>query len=316
MLRTSQEPTAPVSDTPSPPTSLSADDDVPRVEQEPCPTPLEWHEVLRAFVEEPEHWSFEHKGIGVRGRTWGSGTPLYFLNGVCGTHELFALLVHLLREDHRCVLFDYPESRDGRPASLAEWIPRIAEQHRDERVLLFAPGFGSLVGFEAAARFPEYVSALVCPAASAGTRLAPGERLLGHLGRCIPGRFRRVPGKWHLQQRSHRVWFPPYDASRFEFYVQNTGENRTRAVASRFLAGATFRPDRLESIQQPVLLVRSEGDGPVQQAAMEELAARLPHVSIEWLHTTGLLSYLTHPHRVAKLIRTFSASLDLAQNRG
>ncbi|HSG73461.1 MAG TPA: alpha/beta fold hydrolase [Planctomycetaceae bacterium] len=286
--------------TPSAPPSLSED-----AALEPCPTPLEWQEVVTTFVAEAEHWYLDHDGERVRGRTWGSGPPLYFLNSLCGTHELFALLVWLLRDDFRCVLFDYPESRNCRLSRLADWIPRIAEHHQDRQLTLFAPGFGSLVAFEVAAKFPELISSLICPAASAGLKLSFGERFVGQFGRWVPGSFRRVPNRWYLQQRSHRLWFPPYDTSRFQFYIDNTGTNRTRAVAGRFLAGAQFDPEILSRVTQSVLLIRAEGDGPIQEAAAEKLGSLLPNSTSEWMHTTGVLSYLTHPHRLVKLIRAF-----------
>ena len=37
----------------------------------------------------------------------------------------------------------------------------------------------------------------------------------------------------------------------------------------------------------------------------EELEAALPHARSEWLHTTGQLPHLTHPHRLSKLVREF-----------
>jgi pimeloyl-ACP methyl ester carboxylesterase len=70
------------------------------------------------------------------------------------------------------------------------------------------------------------------------------------------------------------------------------------------MGGVDLRPD-LPQIRQPVLLVRTEGEGAVSAACQEELAAALPHAKSEWLHTTGQLPYLTHPHRLAKLVKSF-----------
>src|SRR5215475_5189400 len=80
-----------------------------------CPPPLEWQEVLREFHRQADAWYLDCKNFRISGRTIGSGPPLYLLNGFSGTHELYALLVWLLRDRYRCVLFDYatPASRGG-----------------------------------------------------------------------------------------------------------------------------------------------------------------------------------------------------------
>ena len=64
----------------------------------------------------------------------------------------------------------------------------------------------------------------------------------------------------------------------------------------------------LPQMAAPTLLIRTEGDGGVAQRGIDEVERGLPAAKIEWLHNTGHLAYLTHPHRLAKLVREFAAN--------
>jgi hypothetical protein len=52
-------------------------------------------------------------------------------------------------------------------------------------------------------------------------------------------------------------------------------------------------------------LIRTEHEGAVFSAAEDELERKLPQVSSESIPLAGQLAYLTHPHRVAKAVRSF-----------
>src|SRR5262249_47884803 len=90
----------------SDPARIESGDETNR--QEGCPAPLAWRQVLDAFRTESTSWSVDRGEYRIEGRAWGEGAPLYFLNGMGGTHELFALLVWLLKDSYRCVVYDYP----------------------------------------------------------------------------------------------------------------------------------------------------------------------------------------------------------------
>ena len=69
--------------------------------------------------------------------------------------------------------------------------------------------------------------------------------------------------------------------------------------------------DRLVEIEQRILLVSGEGDGSTLLDARNRLAEELRNVTVESLHSAGQLPYLTHPHRLAKLVRTFLLAEDV-----
>jgi pimeloyl-ACP methyl ester carboxylesterase len=274
-----------------------------------CPPPLEWQEVLREFHRQADAWYLDRSQARISGRTLGSGPPLYLLNGFSGTHELYALLVWLLRDHYRCVLFDYalPASR-GRTTlgDLAGDLIAVADAAGDRRFDLFAPSFGGLVALTAARRFPERIGKLVLQGAFARVELALIERLLLRALRCAPGRLRHLPGRGIVQQASHRRWFPPFDQTRWQFLADNTGSVPLADLARRAaIIRDTDVSPILHEVEQPVLLIQTEGQGRALEASGRVLAGGLTAANVEWLPETGLFPYLTHPHRLAKLIRAF-----------
>lgn len=288
-------------------TASEQEDNPGAEEREPCPTPLEWSEILQTFVQEAEHWYLDVDGSRILGRTWGSGPSLYFLNGLAGTHELYSLMVWLLREDFRCVVFDYPNSASVTNSSIAELLPQVVNLHgHSDPVAVYCRDFGCQIARMTAEAHPGLIGALICQTPSLGLSLKGTERMIAALGKRLPFNTKRIPGRVMIQQRSHRLWFPPYDQSRFQFYLDSSGRQSISAMAQRFLLSGESIPDwTVDAAPGKFLIIRAEGESESQAAAAERCAAALPHAGTEWLHTSGQLACLTHPHRVVKLVRGF-----------
>lgn len=273
-----------------------------------CPPPLAWQEVLREFQQQADSWYLDRPHYRISGRTLGSGPPLYLLNGFAGTHELYALLVWLLREQYRCVLFDYPIVQRGGTTldSLADDLLAIADTCGDASCSLFATSLGSQVALAALRRHPGRFDRAILQGAFAHRALSPFERLLIQFGGRLPGRLRNVPARAAIQRQNQLRWFPPFDVTRWQFYLDNTGATPLAELCrrGRIIRDNDLRPE-LRRIEQPVLLVRSEGDGNVLAACGDALAHSLPHATVEFLNGTGQIPFLTHPHRLAKLVRAF-----------
>lgn len=292
--------------------SMSVEPQSPGAEPSTCPPPLAWQDVLGAFLREAEPWYLERDGYRVTGRIWGRGSPLYFLPGFSGTLDLFALLVWLLRDDWRCVLLDYPGNLDGRlpPGApraepLAADLLAVADLCGDREFDVFGTSFGTLVAVQAMLDHPQRIRRAVLQAPFARRQLSLSERLLTGLLRRSPGRLQHLPLRTAIQTQNHRRWFPPFDATRFEFFRENSGGIRLKALAWR--AAVVQRTDlqpRLCELTQPLLVLQGEGEGAVAEACLQDFArVARSDWKIERLNNTGQLPYLTHPHRVAKLIR-------------
>jgi pimeloyl-ACP methyl ester carboxylesterase len=274
---------------------------------EGCPSPLGWAEVLKAVHSQSTPWRVQAGGHTITGRTLGAGPPLYFLNGFAGTSDLYCLMVWLLRDEFRCVVFDYPAPTGTLTAEkLAEGLLAVADFHGDSPFSLFATSFGSVAALTAMSEAPTRIDRVILQAGFAHRGLSATERLLSGLGRFVPGTLASVPFWNTIEHANRQRSFPPFDQTRWMFFIENAGRTPIREVArrARLVASFDYR-DRLGAIRQPVLLIRSEHEGLVSAGCVEELAHGLPHATVEMLHSTGPLAHLTHPHRLAKVVRTF-----------
>ena len=278
-----------------------------------CPTPLGWQQVLRTVQRDSAEWTLDRNGHTIRGRTFGQGPPLYFLNGIGGNSDLFALLIWLLREEFRCVLFDYESGSrvfgSGPRLSvedMAEDLFAVAHRRGDRRFSVYATSFGALVALKAMLHQPDRIERVVLQGGFAHRKLSVLEKMLARTCCFVPGFYRHVPLRKQIQWANHRRWFPPFDITRWQFLLDNTGSLSIATLARRasLLIKSDLRP-RLSEIQQPVLLIRSEGEGMVSEQCHRDLESGLLNTQTEFLNNCGHLPYLTHPHRLIKLILPF-----------
>lgn len=278
---------------------------------EPCPAPLMWQEILAEYFDQSTPWELVHGSSRITGRTWGSGRPLYFLNHFAGTAELFALTMWLLKDDFRCVAFDTTANEElsqqrEKPSlqAFALDLFAVAESHGDERLSVYGAGFGAAVALQAALIRPQMIDFLVLQHGFAKRKLSIFERLLASYCLRSAQTLDQLPQRRRFQAVNHQPWFPPFDLSRFEFLIESTGGLPLNELARRAFAVHDFDIEsRLADITAPVLLLRTEGEGQVAALASETLAEKIRNPRIEWMHSAGQHPCLTHPHRVAKLVR-------------
>ena len=278
---------------------------------EPCPTPLVWQEVLAAYRSEGTAWELTNGSHRLVGRMWGQGRPLYLLNGFAATAEMSALTLWLLREEFRCVVFDTFEdgsSRKTRPtmSDFASDVLAVADHHGDETIGVFGASFGAAVALQMALESPSRISGLVLQHGFAQRRLSMSERMLAAWCRRSRRVLSQFPWRRRIQELNHRRWFPPFDGTRFEFLVESTGSIPLADLARKALAVNGFEiASRLGEINCPVLLVRTEGEGGIEAKSHAQLEQGLKESRTEWMHSSGLHPSLTHPHRLAKLLKSF-----------
>ena len=278
---------------------------------EPCPTPLVWQEVLAAYRSESTAWELTNGSHRLVGRTWGRGRPLCLLNGFAATAEMSALTMWLLREEFRCVVFDtFEESapRRTRPtmSDFASDVLAAADHHGADSIGVFGASFGAAVALQTALESPGRIEGLVLQHGFARRRLSMSERLLAGWCRRSRRTLAQFPWRRRIQELNHRRWFPPFDGTRFEFLVDSTGSIPLADLARKALAVHGFDiANRLGEIACPVLLLRTEGEGGIEAGLHARLERGLKGSRTEWLHSSGLHPSLTHPHRLAKLIKSF-----------
>jgi pimeloyl-ACP methyl ester carboxylesterase len=277
-----------------------------------CPPPLMWQDVRREFLAESTLLKIESPHGAVTARVWGEGAPLYLLPSFSSPAELYCLLVWLLRNDFQCVAvepaFDQLPRQCWLMSDFGHLIRRLADELGHGVVSVFGANFGAAWGLAAARLLPERISRLMLLQGFAHRRLSFGERQLMRLCGLSSRKLAALPGRVAIQTQNQRRWFPPFDPSRWQYYLDATGGMPLRELSRRAQAVHTFDlRGELAAIAVPTLLIRTEGEGRVAGDCQIELERSLPRVQVEWLHTTGQLPYLTHPHRLAKLMRAFCA---------
>jgi pimeloyl-ACP methyl ester carboxylesterase len=116
-----------------------------------------------------------------------------------------------------------------------------------------------------------------------------------------------VPAWISVQAQNHRRWFPPFDQSRFDFLMQELAGQPCRDVAQRLLA-ETLPLENFASSPVPALFIYCEGDGPLLTRELQQLQSHFLRAQQAELHSAGMFPYLTHPHRLVKVLRGFLES--------
>lgn len=272
---------------------------------EGCPTPLAWKQVRTEFLNQSEEFSFIESGLTIGGRVLGEGTPLYFLNGISASPALFCLTAWLLRDEFRCVILDYPTKADSLE-QLARSLEQTATQFGDEQFDLYATSFGTAVALNAMQNIPQRIRQAVLQGPLTSMKFSMAERLaLTTLG-WLPGPIGRLPLRRTVLQNNHSRWFPPFDITRWQFLMAETGNVDTRDVARRvkMLKGLNLT-DQVSAIEIPTLVISSEGEAARHRESAAMLASTLPNARAEEISNTGHVPFVTHPHRLAKLVRQF-----------
>lgn len=276
---------------------------------EPCPTPLNWVEVVAAVSEEMERITVPLDGGELVASVYGSGTPIYFLGGATGSSRLFALTAYLLREEFTSVLLQPVEwTRSPRQPleQISDGVVRLASSLGHSSINIYAAATGCHQALSLAHRHSARIGSLMLQGPTLRQPTLLRERLLHRIGQWFTRPVSSLPGWLKVQEQNHHRYFPPFDTTRFQFLLDDTGATPIRQVAYSLQAASEADWSALApTLRCPVLVIRCEGEGAALAKLCEEFTAHVPGCRSEWLHTTGHYPYLTHPHRLVKLIKQF-----------
>ena len=227
-----------------------------------------------------------------------------------GSSRLLALLSWLMREDRRCVIVDWSPPILSARATLddfAEDLQKLLESAGDVGVECYASSFGAAVAIRAAARAPSAFGRMVLQGVQRQQRLSHFERTLAswfHRSARPVGTF---SGYQSIATLNHRRWFPPLDVDRWQWFLETTGAVPRSWVMTQARAWDRVNlSDDLQQLEFPVLLINAEGTGPRTTSEQEQVLRLLPQGRSTPMHTTGWHTYLTHPHRLKKLLDQFA----------
>lgn len=272
-----------------------------------------WADVLARVEDGLNESRIVRAGGSITVRSFGEGRSLYVLRGALGDWRLYSLSMWLLREEFRTVVVDPPVAETGRLShrrftadELAADLFAAADRSGDESFALFATSLGTLPALRAMLAQPARIEYAVLHAADSRLRMSATERLLASLGRFARRPLADVPFFNRIQFHNHRGWFPPFDVSRWEFFLSNVG--RTPAVDLCRRLTALRNADltsHLGDIATPTLLLRCEGESTAAAERVEDLRSSLPNAQSRFLPHCGSFPFLTHPHVLARAVKEF-----------
>jgi pimeloyl-ACP methyl ester carboxylesterase len=279
--------------------------------REPCPPPLEWHNIAQKFHSSAESILINAGDAELKVTRFGEGRPIVFLPLTGGTARLFCLTAWLLKDQYRSLIFDPPLWRK-RP-SVRHLVSRSAEafsmalEHLcPEGADVYAPLFSSQVALAIMAQSPKVIRSAFLQTAWAHREFTLAERALLSMLSVCPLRLRRLPLWQRMAIENHRRWFPPFDETRFGFLLQELGETPACDAALALLASTkTDLSPQLSTITQPVLVLHCEGEGEGVARAEAILEEKLRNVQREDFYHSGHFPFLTHPQRLIKVIKPF-----------
>ncbi len=303
----------------SPPHLLEGDRDVSVVDEadvtsEGCPTPLDWQQVVSSFREESGVRRVKTSRGPIETVRFGEGPPLFMLNGFLGNHNLYSLMAWVFREEHTTIMIDWPTGDDRsrrataqqRLSQVAGQLVEVADEYGYGQWAVHATSFGCLVALQAMLDFPERITRASLQGASSSRRFSLVERALLFTARRSGQKLSQIRPARFIQEQNNRRWFPPFDGTRWEFYSEQVGKTPLRELADRAaLAGGVDLSKRLSEIKTPLLLIPCEGDGRLSIEAQLDIADQTPTSHVESLDNCGSIPHVTHPHRLAKLLRQF-----------
>lgn len=278
-----------------------------------CSTSLSMIQIVEKYEEESEQWEMESNLGLVKGRSIGEGEPVYFLNGAGLKSIHYSPVAWLLKDHYKCVLFDSPlyfpqTCRRSKVSieSLSQMVREISDDRKDNQVTLFGSSFGSMIVLNSLSRYPDQFIRGIIQGGYSHRKLSLTEKTMARIGRLLPGTLGHIPSCKKIQEINHRLWLPLMDQGRWEFYQKHSAAIPVKTLSDQVkIMGKTDISRSLPEIKQPVLLIRTEGEGAVLEQCQEELEKSLPNSTTEWIHSCGLLPSISRPHAIAKLIRNY-----------
>ena len=276
---------------------------------EPCPTPLNWVDVVTAVESEGQRISVLLENGEMLATVYGAGPPLYFIGGATGSARLFDLTAYLLKEEYTCVMVA-AATWTAKPRALlnqtAEAICRLANSLGHAQFDLYAADFGCHVALTLLKHHTERVGHLLLQGPVLRQPTLARERFLQRLGQRLSRPMSTLPGWLRVQEQNHSGYFPPFDPTRYQFLLDELGASSVGQVSHRLIAVSQADwSEVVPEIRTPVLVLRCEGEGLALAQLSEEFTACLPGGRTESVALAGHYPYLTHPNRLVKIIKQF-----------
>ena len=244
---------------------------------------------------------------------WGRGLPVVFVHGLSDQARSFVPLMAHLTSAFRCIAYELPTG-DGDGAKLGQYhhsnliddLFALLDHLNVRQACLYGASFGGTIVLGALHVQPKRFLRAAIQSGFARRTLAPAERVVANLARSWRGRMADLPFRNALQKKADGPAFAAAPPNVWKFQRANTAVLPIRAFAQRvrMIDGLDLRP-LLPAIAHPVMLLTGDRDSTIAQAAVDELAAGLPHADRLEFSDCGHHAQYTHASGVAEALRRF-----------
>jgi pimeloyl-ACP methyl ester carboxylesterase len=247
----------------------------------------------------------------------GSGAPVLFVHGMCGTANVWDDQVNRLAGHFRCVSYD----RRGHSRSTLGGIEhRTVEMHADDAAALIrnlglAPCMvvgssgGARVAMDVVLRYPELLCGAVLSEPplfaldSAGAAQVQAE-LRPILGQAVAAGGPRAAVDAFFEYMCPGLW-RTIDDERRDVYRANASELLPDLQMPIYDVGQ----EDLTAVRVPCLIVRGDKSHPVLMNIADLLAATIPDAELVVLRKSGHVTYAEQPVAFAEAVLAFSQQL-------
>lgn len=253
----------------------------------------------------------------------GEGVPLVLLHGLGNNSQSWSRQYAGLKQHVRVIGWDTPgygKSSDPEPefrtfGELAEILKGFLDALALGPVYLLGHSMGSTLAMEFAAKYPEYLKALILAASTRGGAANP-ETNEQKLKNRLHNIEHLTPQE--LAERRTPALFSPYAAE--ELIAEAKGiMSQVRLAGYRSVAYSLYHADQtplLSAIKLPTLLICGEDDGVTPVAESKIVEQGIAGSTLKLIPRAGHLCYMEQPDMFNELVRSFIEERESIAKRG
>ena len=280
----------------------------------PHPTVDDLHRAQSRFDSDATHHVLDTGRYRMRYVSWGTGTPVLFVHGLCDSPRSFCLLMtELVDRGYQVICHDLANGTDDGAklgvythTDFVEDVIAMLNHLQLPSVFVKGSSFGSTVTLHALLRHPSRFKKVVLQGGFAYRKILAAERALSLFARHWPGRMKDLPGRKAIMAQLERPQFEGCPPEIYGFLRQCSGATPIKAAARRalILSRLDLRP-RLKEIPHSILMIGGDRDTIVPREFERTVEDGVPNVKRIEFSPCGHYPQYTMPAQMAEEMDRF-----------
>jgi pimeloyl-ACP methyl ester carboxylesterase len=280
----------------------------------PHPTVDDLHNAKHRFDSEATQHVLDTGRYRMRYASWGTGTPVLFVHGLCDSPRSFCLLMsELVDRGYRVICHDLANGADDGAklgiythTDFVDDTVALLDHLNLDSVFMKGSSFGSTVTLAALLRHQARFKKVVLQGGFAYRKILAAERALSLFARHWPGRMKDLPGREAMMGQLEKPQFEGCPPEIYGFLRQCSGATPIKAAARRalILAELDLRP-RLKEILHPILMIGGDRDTIVPREYERTVEDCATHVKRVEFSPCGHYPQYTMPAQMAEEMDRF-----------